>query len=87
MCAVRNSWPKIITFLLEHSADLSAEDGDGHQALFYAVRHASIESKRVLLDAGADPNHRDKAGLTILGFFNKASGKTEELLRSHGAVK
>jgi hypothetical protein len=53
----------------------SAEDGDLDQEtpLFPASRNGKLEATRLLLDAGADANHRDLIGLMPLGVLEEGS--------------
>lgn len=60
--------PEAVRYLLEEcGADTEAEYDDWCP-LFYAVRADAPECARLLLEAGADPLHRDIAGETPLKF-------------------
>lgn len=55
--AVSYQNPRIVELLLQHGADVNAADDHGATAL---VNVSDIESLRILLKAGADPNKGDK---------------------------
>jgi len=48
--------PKIVISLLEAEADINLQDIKGRSALFWAVIYNNLETAKVLLEAGADPN-------------------------------
>jgi hypothetical protein len=72
------TWPRIVRMLLNESAEVNAVDNDGHSGLVYAILHQcwvsaadQIEAMQTLINAGADVNLRDRAGITPLGHAKK----------------
>lgn len=57
--AMEGDAARIMT-LLEQGAGLESRDGDGRTALMLATRHNRVEAARVLIDAGADVNAKDR---------------------------
>lgn len=51
---------EIITWLLEQKANLNLQDKNGYTALHFSAQEAAIESTRLLLKHGADPNIGDQ---------------------------
>jgi uncharacterized protein len=52
--------------LLEHRADVNAQDADGDAPLHGAAQNGNVEILNLLLDKGADPNVKNKLGGTPL---------------------
>src|ERR1700751_3092601 len=52
--------------LLNEGVDCKCKDAGGNSALMLATLYATPEVMKVLLDSGADPNDRNKAGATAL---------------------
>ncbi len=69
----------LLPVLLKAGAKVDATDRDGKTALMYAIEgRDSLKASRILLDAGVDPNHKDKQGRTALDLcrtFNAPQGK------------
>jgi ankyrin repeat protein len=86
------TWPGIVRTLLKNGAEANAVDDDGHSALVYSIlRQCWIDAQRqldalqVLLDAGADVNLRDCAGVSPSGHARKvlaAALLDEEVIRA-----
>ena len=54
--------PKTTKLLLSHGATVNAVDNYGNTALYFAVSNRNISTIRILIDAGADPDLRNKRG-------------------------
>ncbi|KAK5659349.1 hypothetical protein OQA88_1442 [Cercophora sp. LCS_1] len=68
-CACRNSSvdPTITHLLIQHGANVNTETAVGKQVpLDYAAGMGNLEAVRILLDNGADINHRDGEGETAI---------------------
>lgn len=57
---------EVVSTLLEHGAEVNAQNDQGWTALRFAVSMDDAEILRVLLDAGADANIPDQEGKTAL---------------------
>ncbi|XP_053619758.1 protein fem-1 homolog C [Plodia interpunctella] len=53
---------RLCTFLLQHGAELDAQDMQLKTALHYAIQEHRVETARLLLDHGADPHLRSRSG-------------------------
>lgn len=62
--AAFNGDVEMLQLLLEHKADLNAENFDGNTPLVMAVKGNQRESIRMLVNAGADVNHESDSGST-----------------------
>lgn len=51
-------------------ADVDLIDSNGCTALFYAVTLGHADCAQLLLDCGANPNHQDKKGRTLVFHFH-----------------
>lgn len=62
----------ILTYLIEHGADVNQEGSTVYSSkttpLVEAAQGYNVKGIQVLLDAGADPNYRDKFGKTPLDY-------------------
>ena len=95
-CAAKAGFLKVINLLIESGATLDARDNDGETPLFEAIRSTikSGEKQRAALEAllvkGADPNVRNRKGLTPLQVAQRMrradAGRIVELLQSYYAV-
>lgn len=87
MLAVRGNHPEILKALLQHGANANVQlHSDGKTALMLAAERGLADAVRLLLDAGAEVNHRTRDGRTALAAA-EAIGNTETaaLLRKAGA--
>jgi uncharacterized protein len=64
--AVRNQDAASVRVLLEHHADVNAQQGDGTTALHWAVYHDDLAMADVLIRAGARPDTPNDLGSTPL---------------------
>ena len=95
-CASKAGFLKVINLLIENGANVDATDDDGETPLFEAIRSTikSGEKQRAALEAllvkGADPNVRNRKGLTPLQVAQRMrranAGRIVELLQSYYAV-
>ena len=95
-CAAKAGFLKVTNLLIEKGATLDATDNDGETPLFEAIRSTikSDKKQRATLEAllikGADPNVKNRKGLTPLQVAQKMrradAGKIVELLRKYNAV-
>ena len=54
--------PLLIKMLLKAGAHLECQDAQGDTALLCMIQRNEVEAVKVLLEAGANPNHRNKRG-------------------------
>ena len=95
-CAAKAGFLNVIKLLIEKGATLDATDSDGETPLFEAIRSTikSGEKQRAAIEAllvkGADPNVKNRKGLTSLQVAKRMrradAGKIVELLRKYSAV-
>jgi len=76
MWAVAEHHPKVTEELVSHKADVNATSKSGSTALMFAAR-GDLESTRILLEAGADPNRKipDWGGTALI--IASTMGKTD----------
>jgi ankyrin repeat protein len=77
----------VVRLLLEHGADINAQDQSGRTLLHVASYGGALEVMRLLLEHGADVEVKGNDGMTALQ--EAADGGYDEvvkLLREHGAV-
>ncbi len=55
----------IVEFLIKHGADVNAIDDAGNNALWEAIRTDRVETVRILLDAGCNPDQRNNDGKSM----------------------
>lgn len=69
LAAVYFNQKSIINLLIKHNVDLEFEQSEGNTALGYAARfkHVDIDILKILLDAGADPNHLSQRAIRTRG--------------------
>ena len=58
--------PQIVRALLEHKADVNAQDDEGNTALMLAASQGSARVVELLLQYGAIPDSRSETGTTAL---------------------
>jgi hypothetical protein len=56
--AARNGDTEVVRSLIEHGADLNAQNPRGHTVLYCAGGHGHLDTVQLLLDAGADRDAR-----------------------------
>ncbi len=81
MFAVSEKHAAIVRALVAAKADVRARSAGGFSALLFAARQGDVESARVLLDAGADPNDRARDGTSVHG-----PGRRQRPRRRRGAA-
>lgn len=88
MHAAQWGYENVVTYLLTLGPELEVEDWDGRTALMLAVRGKHMGIAMRLLEAGADPNHREEYGHTPLNMachYGQAS-VLDEMLKRGGKV-
>ncbi|WP_439101254.1 ankyrin repeat domain-containing protein [Congregibacter sp.] len=85
--AAQSACEECVRLLLEHNARIDSRDGDGRQALHWAASQAEgVETTRLLLSAGADPNARSNSGgSALMNAAQAALSDTAKLLIAAGA--
>jgi len=77
--------PSIVRMLLDHGADVLAQNYVGRSALHHAVWFGYQVLVEVLLDAGADVNATDDYGNTPFHMIDHMTVKLAEILHDRGA--
>ena len=95
-CAAKAGFLNVINLLMEKGATIDATDNNGETPLFEAIRSTIKNSEKqraaveALLVKGADPNVKNRKGLTPLQVAQRMrradAGKIVELLQSYYAV-
>jgi ankyrin repeat protein len=62
--AIRSRKPAVVKVLLSHGANANLAAGTGITPLSWAVRTGDLELIKALVQAGADPDRRNKDGTT-----------------------
>jgi ankyrin repeat protein len=89
--AARNGDTEIVRLLIEHGADVNAQNPRGHTVLYCAGGHGHLETLQLLLDNGADPDTRfTHDGKTLLEWLAQYPDDPRytpiaEALRGHAA--
>jgi ankyrin repeat protein len=79
--AATDSNPAVAALLLKAGADVNARGTDGRTTLMSAVTGAgTIDTIRILLEAGADPSLKDDSGLTALDMVRKYDDEEARLM-------
>ncbi len=74
----------VADLLLQHGAEVDAQDAYGETPLHYAVREGSVATVELLISQGADVNARNGSGSTPLTFaVNQGHRKIVEILQGH----
>jgi ankyrin repeat protein len=89
--AARNGDTSIVRLLIDHGADVNAQNPRGHTVLYCAGGHGHLETLRLLLQAGADCDIRfTHDGKTLMEWLNQYPHDVRytpiiEALRQHQA--
>lgn len=75
LSAVQEGDPEVVDLFVRSNFNVNLVDDDGTPALLIALKSGYTIVAKILVDAGADPNARDKLGLTPLLV---ACGKTTQ---------
>ena len=78
---------KVLTYLLDHHAEINRQDDDGKTPLHYALCCLNMKAAKFLVEHGADVNLRDKEGKTPLDLAE--AGKlyeTAKYLKAHSVT-
>ncbi len=73
----------IVRLLITKGADVDAQDDEKETALMMAGGEGNLEVTKILLEAGANPNLKDKDGDTV--FSTTPSDEIKQLLKRYGA--
>lgn len=78
--------PKMVQLLLDFNADINLLDEKGESALIYAIQNSKIETVKILIEKGANINHKTKDNINPLYVATKKKN-TEiiSLLKDAGA--
>ena len=81
-----NRWEKVISLLLSRGADVNTVDHRGASLLFIAIFSQDYLLCRVLINSGANINHKLPSGVSMLRFAKiGSSSEVIDLLIAHGA--
>ena len=76
--------PKCVRMLLAAGAKAEAPDRIGRTPLAWAASNNNVETAKLLLDAGADPNREDKEGGSPYAAVYDRKSAVKALLEAHG---
>ena len=81
-----NRWEQVVSALLNRGADVNVIDNRGASPLFVAIFSQDYLLCRVLIEAGADINHKLPSGVSMLRFAKIGSSQeVVDLLITNGA--
>jgi ankyrin repeat protein len=75
--AAMNGELKMIDFLLERSAYIDAASENGTTPMMMAARSGKIDAVKLLVERGADPSQRNRAGLTAADYLRRLDAKQD----------
>ena len=78
---------KIVEYLLEQSAYIDAESPNGTTPLMMAAMYGSPEAVKVLIQAGADLDHKNQLGLSALDFAVRGQRQNSKELIETGLAR
>ena len=78
--AISNKHPDLVPILLKAKPDLNLQDNNGMTPLMFAAGVGDLESAKLLLQAGANPNLKSKDGSTALVYARQFSPQIVTLL-------
>ena len=78
--AARGGHETVARLLIEHQADVSAQDNDGETALFIAAHGGHETVTRLLLEDGADVSAKTNDGWTALHYAALGGSETATVL-------
>ena len=92
LLAVAGGHANVVSLLLQQGANIDQEDSDGNTTLMQLVGAGQFDTARLLIDAGANPAHRNHAGKTAAdlamaqGHFLEAAGLADMAASAAGAA-
>src|SRR5205085_8891505 len=75
---------EVLRVLINHTANINAQNGEGRTALMEAANEDNLENVRALLEAGADVNLKDNENETAYDLTTDE--EIEKLLIEYGAT-
>lgn len=87
MAAARTGSQEIAEWLIGMDAKVNAQKRSGETALIIAVQQRQLPIVRLLLNAGADPDHSDSVAGYSARDYAKRDSRTPEILRAIEAKK
>ena len=80
LTALRDGDSRLAQRIIRSGASPNVKDEFNTSALMYAAVYSDIDTMRLLLDRGADPNHADNSGATALMWSIPDEGKSRLLI-------
>lgn len=81
------SEPEVITFLIEHGAEVNAKNKEGSTPLCIAVQKKNVDVVRVLAEAGADIHAKDAQGISpVIGALINSQEMLKALITQKNVV-